>query len=151
MDSMERLVYASWVFRAVVMAVGLIVIFIGLYLHRRPDQARSAGSLNAEYHGGKLSLRGAAGTFFLVLGTVIMLAGLLRPSSFRWSRVSHAPDGSDASEEFYGAPMLAPPESVEAWRKSGRLDSASFIELDSHGESVGVVSAESLKARLKRR
>jgi hypothetical protein len=149
MDSIERLISASWVFRAVVMIVGLIVIFIGLHLHKRPDQAKNAGSLNAEYREGKLSLRGAAGTFFIVLGTLIIVVGLLRPSTFRWSHVTRAPEGGEVEDEFVGAPALAPPESVEAWQKSGRAPT--FIELGPNGESLGVVTAESLQARMKRR
>jgi hypothetical protein len=60
MDTVERLIYASWIFRIVITLLGLVVIGIGLYLFRQANQARSAGSLSAEYGEGKLNLRGAA-------------------------------------------------------------------------------------------
>jgi hypothetical protein len=123
MDIIERLTYASWIFRVVVMVVGLVVIVVGLYLFRQPAQRGSAGTLNAEYSGGKISLRGAAGTFFLVLGTIIVLVGLLRSTVFDWSRITRAPRGGETFEDFHGAPATADPESVKAWIKSGRLDS----------------------------
>jgi hypothetical protein len=51
-----------------------------LYMAPLPGQG-SAGALDASYAGSKLSLQGAAGTFLVVLGTVIVLVGLLKPIS----------------------------------------------------------------------
>jgi hypothetical protein len=121
MDTMERLVYASWVFRALVMLLGLAVIGTGLHLFRQPAQSKNAGSLNAEYQGGKISLRGAAGTFFLVLGTVIVLVGLLRKTGFDWSKSSRPPGGGEVREEFHGFPSVGAPDSADTdsrWRDS---------------------------------
>jgi hypothetical protein len=70
----------------------------------------------------------AAGTFLVVLGTLIVMAGLLHSTTFTWGRLTRAPHGSQTSEEFYGAPMKADPESVTAWRKSGKLDSLLVVD-----------------------
>jgi hypothetical protein len=67
----------------------------------------------------------------LVLGTIIVLAGLLRSTVFDWSRVTRAPGGDETFEDFHGAPSRADPESVKAWIKSGKLDSLVVVDPDS--------------------
>jgi hypothetical protein len=86
MESVETLTLWSWVFRGFTILVGLIVMFMGLTLFRGRKAYEAAGNVTAAYGGGKLSLHGTAGTFFVVVGALIMLAGLLKPMEFEYNR-----------------------------------------------------------------
>jgi hypothetical protein len=70
------------------MLVGLVIIYMGYRLYTAPIPGQgNAGQLEASHAGSKLSLQGAAGTFLVVLGTVVILVGLLKPMHYNWNRV----------------------------------------------------------------
>jgi hypothetical protein len=77
----------AWTFRIVVVLVGLIIIYMGYRLFTSPVPGQAnAGLLEASHAGSKLSLQGAAGTFLVVLGTIVILVGLLKPMHYDWKR-----------------------------------------------------------------
>jgi hypothetical protein len=97
MDTVRDLTLANWLFRTVVMLIGLLVMFMGYRMFSKPNALRNAGTLDAGYGGGKITLRGGAGTFFVVLGAAIMLVGLLRPTLIDYTKSGHEaqPAGHD--------------------------------------------------------
>lgn len=63
------------------------MIYMGYRLYTAPAPGQGeAGSLEASHAGSKLSLRGTAGTFLVVLGAIVILVGLLKPMHYGWKR-----------------------------------------------------------------
>jgi hypothetical protein len=111
MDPNERLMMVAWLFRLVGMVIGLAVIYMGMQLFRRPRSAGNVGTFGANLPGvGSIKLEGAAGTFLVVAGTVIMLGVLYK--SITWRReetVGLPPSAADSV-----TPVLISPSDREA-------------------------------------
>lgn len=124
MDAIERIIFGSWVFRIIIVLIGLAVIYWGLRLFRQPGSPNRVGQIEASYKEAKVSIRGAAGTFLVVLGTIILIAALFKPMEFDRKTRLVLPDGTVLDMEDKGMPALADStykmrDSVRA-RDSGR-------------------------------
>jgi hypothetical protein len=109
----ERFFLESFAFRVILVLVGLVVILLGLRMFQRPNAFRGAGKMTTEFKGATLTINGAAGTFLFVLGTVIIIAGLFKPLSFGWKRVSTDAQGNSYSDSGRGTAAVREPSDTD--------------------------------------
>jgi hypothetical protein len=90
------LVAENKLFRVFVILIGVGVMLLGYRMYLNPNAPRSAGLVEGGTSGTSLKVRGTAGTFFLLMGAAIALAGILHRSSAKTSeqttRVLHSTD-----------------------------------------------------------
>ncbi len=67
--------------------------------------------MEAQYQGAKLGIQGAAGTFLVVLGAAIVIAGLFKPMSFERKTRYVTPEGEFTEEEM-AQPARGMPDSI---------------------------------------
>jgi hypothetical protein len=79
MQEFSHLIAQHWIYRVVVVLAGIVVMGLGYRMYLHPKAPLQAGNVSGHGGGGTLTVRGAAGTFFLVVGGLIALAGILSP------------------------------------------------------------------------
>jgi hypothetical protein len=119
METLKDLAYGAWIFRLLGALLGVGVVLLGLHLFGQ--RHRDAGAMSASYGGANVNVKGVAGLFFVALGSVIALVALLKPMEFKGKTTIIKPDGETIEEEFYGAPAMAPDESIHGMPDSLRF------------------------------